>query len=133
MANLTLDDARRVSAAAEKKATELGVAATVTIVDSGGYVRTQNRMDGARFGTVSVSTSKAFTAVAIGAPTSVLTDLTQPGQEIFGYADAAAGRIAIFGGGSPLVRDGEIVGAIGISGGSVQQDQAMAEAGAAAL
>lgn len=68
MPNLTLDDARRVSAAAEKKATELGVAATVTIVDSGGYVRTQNRMDGARFGTVSVSTSKAFTPSPSGRP-----------------------------------------------------------------
>jgi uncharacterized protein GlcG (DUF336 family) len=133
MARLTLDDARRVSAAAEKKALELGVAATITVLDGGGHVRTQSRMDGARFGTVNVSTSKAFTAVAIGAPTIVLSGLTQPGQALFGYADAAGRGIAVFGGGTPLVRDEEIVGAIGLSGGSVEQDQEMADAGAAAL
>jgi uncharacterized protein GlcG (DUF336 family) len=133
MVSLTLEDARRVSAAAEKKAIDLGCAATITIVDGGGHVRIQSRMDGARFGTVNVSASKAFTAVAIGAPTEVLSGLAQPGQALFGYADAAGSRIAIFGGGMPLVRDEEIVGAIGISGGSVEQDQEMANAGATAL
>lgn len=133
MAELTLDDARRVSAAAEAKATELGVAVTVTVLDAGGHVRTQTRQDGARFGTLNVSANKAFTAVSIGAPSKVLADLTQPGQALFGYADATGGRTVIFGGGVPLVQGGEVVGAIGISGGSVDQDEQMAEAGAAAL
>ena len=133
MADLTLDDARRISAAAEAKATELGVVATITVVDGGGHVRTQSRMDGARFGTLNVSTNKAFTAAAFGLPSKILTGLTQPGQSLFGFADAAGGRIAIFGGGVPLIRDDEVLGAIGCSGGSVDQDEDIAGAGAAAL
>lgn len=133
MADLTLDDARRISAAAEAKATELATTVTITVVDSGGHVRTQSRMDGARFGTVMISTNKAFTAAAAGFPSKVLADLTQPGQPLFGLSDAAGGRIVIFGGGVPIVQDEKIVGAIGISGGSVEQDQEIADAGAAAL
>jgi len=91
MADLTLDDARRISAAAEAKATELATTVTITVVDSGGHVRTQSRMDGARFGTVMISTNKAFTAAAAGFPSKVLADLTQPGQPLFGLSDAAGG------------------------------------------
>jgi len=133
MSELTLDDARRVASAAEGKALELGCAVTITVTDAGGHVRAQTRQDGARFGTVNVSANKAFTAAAFGAPTKILAGLTQPGQDLFGFADAAGGRIAIFPGGMPLVRDEEIVGAIGISGGSVDQDQGIADAGAAAV
>jgi len=133
MAMLTLDEARRVSAAAEAKAVELGCADTITVVDGGGHVRVQTRMDGARFGTLNVSANKAFTAAAFGLPSKVLTDLTQPGQSLFGFGDAAGGRIVIFAGGVPLLRASEVVGAIGISGGSVEQDQEIADAGAAAL
>jgi uncharacterized protein GlcG (DUF336 family) len=133
MATLTLEDARRVSAAAEDKARELGCAVTITVVETGGHVRVQTRLDGARFGTLNVSANKAFTAAAFGAPTKILAGLTQPGQDLFGFADAAGGRIAIFPGGMPLVRDEEVVGAIGISGGSVDQDQQMADAGVAGL
>ena len=109
MADLTLDDARRISAAAEAKAIELATTVTITVVDSGGHVRTQSRMDGARFGTVMISTNKAFTAAAAGFPSKVLADLTQPGQPLFGLSDAAGGRIVIFGGGVPIVQDEEIV------------------------
>ena len=133
MANLTLNDARRVGAAAETKATELGCSVTITVVDAGGHVRAQTRLDGARFGTLNVSANKAFTAAAFGAPTKILAGLAQPGQPLFGFADAAGGRIVIFPGGMPLVRDDEVVGGIGISGGSVEQDQEMADAGVAAL
>jgi len=133
MAALTLDDARRISAAAEAKAAEFGVGATITVVDGGGHVRVQSRMDAARFGTLNVSANKAFTAASFGLPSQILTGLTQPGQALFGFADAAGGRIAIFGGGVPLIRGDEVVGAIGVSGGSVDQDQEIADAGAAAL
>lgn len=133
MAMLTLDDARRVMAAAEAKAVELGCADTITVVDGGGHVRAQSRMDGARFGTLIVSANKAFTAAAFGLPSKILANLTQPGQPLFGFADAAGGRIVIFAGGVPLVRDDKVVGAVGISGGSVEQDQEIADAGAAAL
>ena len=133
MATLTLADATRITEAARTHAGELGTAVTITVVDGGGNVRTQTRMDGARFGTLNVSANKAFTAAAFGAPTKVLTDLVQPGAPLFGFADAMGGRFVGFAGGIPLVRDDEVIGAIGISGGSVDQDQAIADAGATAL
>jgi uncharacterized protein GlcG (DUF336 family) len=133
MATLTLADATRITEAARTHAAELGTPVTITVVDGGGNVRTQTRMDGARFGTLNVSANKAFTAAAFGAPTKVLTDLVQPGAPLFGFADAMGGRFVGFAGGIPLVRDDEVIGAIGISGGSVDQDQAIADAGATAL
>ena len=133
MATLTLAEATAISEAAQTHATELGAPVTVTVVDDAGNVRTQTRMDGARFGTLNVSANKAYTAAAFGAPTKVLTDLVQPGAPLFGFAHATGGRFVSFPGGNPLVRDGEVVGAIGISGGSVDQDQAIADAGAVAL
>jgi len=133
MGSLTLEDANRITAAAQAKAAELSIGVTVTVVDAGGQVRTQSRMDAARFGTITVSTNKAFTAAAFGIPTTVFTGLVQPGQPLYGFADAAGGRIVAFGGGVPLVRADEVIGAIGVSGGSVDQDQDVAAAGAAAL
>ena len=133
MATLTLDDAMRITEAAREKAVELGTPVTITVVDDGGRVRAQGRMDGARFGTLSVSSNKAYTAAAFGAPTGFLGDLVQPGAPLFGFAQAAGGRIVTFAGGVPLLRDEQVVGAIGISGGSVDQDQAIAAAGAAVL
>lgn len=133
MATLSLADATRITEAARTHATELGAPVTITVLDGGGNVRTQTRMDGARFGTLNVSANKAYTAAAFGAPTKVLGDLVQPGAPLFGFAHATGGRFVSFPGGLPLVRDDEVIGAIGISGGSVDQDQAIAEAGAAAL
>ena len=89
MSDLTLDEARRVASAAESKALELGCAVTITVTDAGGHVRAQARLDGARFGTLNVSANKALTAAAFGVPTKILTGLTQPGQDLFGFADAA--------------------------------------------
>ena len=132
MASITLDEARRISAAAEARAAQLGCSVTVTVVDGGGHIQVQSRMDGTRFGTLAVSANKAYTAAAFGVPTKVLTELTQPGQSLHGFADAAGGRIVVFGGGVPIVRDKAVAGAIGISGGSVEQDSEIAEAGAAA-
>jgi uncharacterized protein GlcG (DUF336 family) len=133
MTAMTLEDATRITSAAQARAAELGTGVTVTIVDGGGQVRTQSRMDGARFGTLTVSENKAFTAAAFGVPTKLLSELVQPGQPLYGFADAAGGRIAAFGGGAPLVRGDDLIGAIGVSGGSVDQDQDIAAAGAAAL
>src|SRR3954451_15075905 len=133
MAMLTLGEATRISEAARAHAGELATHVTITVVDGGGNVRTQSRMDGARFGTVNVSANKAFTAAAFGAPTKVLGDLVQPGAPLYGFADAMGGRFVSFAGGIPLVRNDEVIGAIGISGGSVDQDQAIADAGVAAL
>ena len=80
-----------------------------------------------------ISINKAYTAIAFQTETRELNALTQSGQEFFGLSDAHGGRLVIFAGGIPLRRNGEIVGAIGVSTGTVDQDQEVAEAGAAAF
>ena len=130
---LTLEDAKRVIAAAEEKAEEIGQPMDIAVVDAGGNLKAHVRMDGAFIGSINISINKAYTAIAFQMETRDLVSLTQSGQPLFGLSDAAGGRIVIFAGGIPLRRDGEIVGAIGVITGTVEQDQEVAEAGAAAF
>ncbi len=130
---LTLADAKRVIAAAEEKAEEIGQPMDIAVVDAGGNLKAHVRMDGAFIGSINISINKAYTAIAFQTETRDLVSLTQSGQPLFGLSDAAGGRIVIFAGGIPLRRDGEIVGAVGVSTGTVEQDQEVAEAGAAAF
>lgn len=130
---LTLEDAKRVIAAAEEKAEEIGQPMDIAVVDAGGNLKAHVRMDGAFIGSINISINKAYTAIAFQMETRDLVSLTQSGQPLFGLSDAAGGRIVIFAGGIPLRRDGEIVGAVGVSTGTVEQDQEVAEAGAAAF
>jgi len=90
-------------------------------------------MDGAFIGSIDISINKAYTAIAFQMETKELASLAQPGQELFGLSDAAGGRIVVFAGGIPLRHEGEIVGAVGVSTGTVDQDHQVAEAGAAAF
>jgi uncharacterized protein GlcG (DUF336 family) len=90
-------------------------------------------MDGAWMGSIDVSIKKAFTARAFDIATKDLAALSQPGKPFFGIHASNDGRVMIFAGGVPLKRDGKVVGAIGVSGGTGEQDQAVAEAGAAAF
>ena len=133
METITLEDARRVMAAAEKKAEEINCPMDIAVVDAGGNLKAHVRMDGAFIGSITISINKAYTAIAFQGETKDLVEMTQPGQPIFGLSDAHRGNLVIFPGGIPLVRDGEIVGAIGVSTGTVDQDQEVAEAGAAAF
>jgi uncharacterized protein GlcG (DUF336 family) len=130
---ITLEDARRVIAAAEEKATEIGCPMDIAVVDAGGHLKAHVRMDGAFIGSISISINKAYTSIAFQTETKALNALTQSGQELFGLSDAHGGRLVIFAGGIPLRHDGEIVGAVGVSTGTVDQDQEVAEAGAAAF
>lgn len=130
---VTLDDARRVIAAAEKKATEIGQPQNIAVADVGGNLVAHVRMDGAWIGSIDVSIKKAFTSRAFDIVTKDLATLSQPGKDFFGIHASNDGRIMIFAGGIPLKRDGKVVGAIGVSGGSGEQDQTVAEAGAAAF
>ena len=130
---LTLEDAKRVIAAAEEKAEEIGQPMDIAVVDAGGNLKAHVRMDGAFIGSINISINKAYTAIAFQMETKDLVSQTQSGQPLFGLSDAAGGRIVIFAGGIPLRRDGEIVGAVGVSTGTVEQDQEVAEAGAAAF
>ncbi len=130
---ITLADARRVIAAAEKKAAEIGQPMNIAVVDEGGNLISHARMDGAWIGSIDISINKAFTARAFDISTKELAKFSQPGGEFFGIHASNHGRIMIFAGGIPLSREGKVVGAIGVSGGMGAQDQAVAEAGAAAL
>jgi uncharacterized protein GlcG (DUF336 family) len=131
--SISLNDARRVIAAAEAKAQEIGQPMDIAVVDDGGNLRAHVRMDGALIGSIAISINKAYTAIAFQTQTRNLVELTQSGQPLSGLSDSAGGRIVIFAGGIPLERDGAIVGAIGVSSGTVEQDQQVAEAGGAGL
>jgi uncharacterized protein GlcG (DUF336 family) len=130
---VNLSDARRVIAAAEKKAREIGQPMNVAVVDAGGNLVSHVRMDGAWIGSIDISINKAFTARAFDLSTEELGKNSQPGQQFFGIHTSNHGRIMIFAGGVPLRRNGSVIGAVGVSGGSGSQDEAVANAGAAAF
>ena len=130
---VTLNDARRVIAAAEKQAEEIGQPMNIAVVDEGGNLVAHVRMDGAWIGSIDISINKAFTSRAFDIATKDLAAHSQSGGQFFGIHVSNNGRVMIFAGGVPLKRDGKVVGGIGVSGGSGEQDQAVAEAGAAAF
>jgi uncharacterized protein GlcG (DUF336 family) len=128
-----LEDARRVIAAAEKKSLELGQPMNIAVADEGGNLVAHVRMDGAWIGSIDIAIKKAFTARAFDIATKDLAAQAQSGGQFFGIHASNDGKVMIFAGGIPLTRDGKVVGAIGVSGGSGDQDHAVAEAGAAAF
>ena len=130
---VTLDDARRIIAAAEKKAEEIGQPMNIAVADVGGNLIAHVRMDDAWLGSIEISINKAFTSRAFDISTKDLAKNSQPGQQFYGIHASNRGRVMIFAGGIPLRRAGKVVGAVGVSGGSGEQDQAVAEAGAKAF
>jgi uncharacterized protein GlcG (DUF336 family) len=130
---ITLADARRIIAAAEQEAERQGQPMNVAVVDAGGNLVAHVRMDGAWMGSVDISIKKAWTSRAFDIDTKALSKLTQPGEDFYGIHASNDGRVMIFAGGIPLKRDGRVVGAVGVSGGSGKQDHAVAEAGANAF
>ena len=130
---ITLADARRIIDAAEKKAQDIGQPMNIAVVDAGGNLLAFERMDGAWLGSIDIAINKAWTSRAFDIDTKTLATLTQPGEDFYGLHVSNDGKVMIFAGGVPLKRNGEVIGAIGVSGGSGKQDQAVAEAGAKAL
>ncbi len=128
---ITLKDAQRVIAAAQKKAEEIGQPMNIAVVDQGGNLIAHVRMDEAWIGSIDISIKKAFTSRAFNISTKDLGENAQPNQQFFGIHASNDGKIMIFAGGIPLSKDGKVVGAIGISGGSGEQDHAVAQAGVA--
>jgi uncharacterized protein GlcG (DUF336 family) len=126
---MTLTEARKVIAAAEKKAEEIGQPMNIAVVDEGGNLVAHVRMDNAWIGSVDIAINKAWTSRAFDIPTKALAELSQSGDQFFGIHVSNHGRVMIFAGGIPLKRGGIVVGAIGVSGGMGKQDQAVAEAG----
>lgn len=133
MSGLSLADAHTIIAAAEKCAEEIGNPMNIAVVDAGGNLVAHERMDAAWVGAIDISINKAWTARAFNISTKDLADNSNPGQQFYGITASNDGRVMIFAGGIPLERDGEVVGALGVSGGSGDQDQTVAEAAAAAF
>jgi len=131
--SLTLEDAKQMLSAAEAKAASLGIPYCVAVVDAGGHLLAFLRQDGALIGSIDLAIDKATTARIFDKTTSYLATLAQSGKPLFGIQETNAGKVVIFGGGVPVVWHGTIVGAVGASAGTVEQDIAVAEAAIAAL
>ena len=130
---ITLEDAKRMLSAAEAKAASLGIPYNLAVVDAGGHLVAFLRQDGALIGSIDLAIDKAATARIFDKTTSTLATLSQPGEPLFGIQESNSGKVVIFGGGIPVMFRGNIVGAVGASAGTVEQDIAVAEAAAAAL
>lgn len=111
---------------AREKAEELGVPVVFSAVDGGGNLVMLQRMEGALLGSVEVSAGKAYTANAFRMPTHELGQAARPGGALYGIESANPGKIVLFGGGFPYVAEGRVVGGVGISGGTVEQDMEIA-------
>ena len=109
------------------------MALTVAVVDAGDQLVTFERMDGADLVGITLARDKAFSALVNRMPTRDIGPVAQPGAEFYGYDSLAGGRMVVFAGGMPLERDGVLVGAVGVSGGSAEQDQRAADAALAAF
>lgn len=125
---LTLELAKKMVEQAEMEAKRIGVPMVISIVDEGGHLVACHRMDNALLVSVELAQNKAWTAVALKMPTHDLTPLSVPGAELYGIHTSNNGRVVLFGGGIPLADGKNVVGAVGVSGGSVQQDIQVAQA-----
>lgn len=129
---MTLETARAVVNAAHRRAEEIGVPMNIAVVDEGNNLTVFARMDGAWLGSIDIAQNKAYTSRAFDMSTKDLAPLCQPDQPLFGIHASNHGRLIVFAGGIPLRVGDTVIGAIGVSGGSVEQDHDVAAAGAAA-
>ncbi len=122
-----LGKAKQLIAAAEQK-----VPMVIAVVDAGGNLVAQHRMDGALLGSISIALDKAYTALALKMSTEDIASVVAPGQPLFGLNTSSNGRFITFGGGFPLVAGGHVIGGLGVSGGTVEEDIIVARAALAA-
>ena len=130
---ITLEEAQRILSAAEEKARQMGQPMNIAVMDAGRNLVAFHRMDGAWVASTDIAIDKAFTSAGRGLTTRKIGEMAQPGQPLFGINTTNGGRIVIFAGGIPLMRDGQVIGAVGVSGGTVDEDEEVAETGVAAL
>lgn len=124
--DMSLDTLKKMAGYVEEKANEIGVPVVFSAVDEGGNLLYLQRMEGALLISIKVSQDKAYTSCVLKCPTSALADITKPGESLWSLHNSADGRIVCFGGGYPIEVDGKIIGAIGVSGGTAEQDMAVA-------
>ena len=124
---LTLEIAKELLENAEKKAIEINVPVVISIVDEAGHLVAQHRMDDSLLISTSLALGKAYTSVALKMTTEKLSELTLPGKPLYGLETAGDKKLCIIGGGIPIIINGNLIGAIGVSGGSIQEDILIAE------
>jgi ATP:cob(I)alamin adenosyltransferase len=124
--DMSLESLKQMAVYVEEKAKEIGVPMVFSAVDEGGNLLYLQRMEGALLISIKVSQDKAYTSCILKCPTSDLADITKPGEALWSLHNSADGRIVCFGGGYPVYKDGKIIGAIGVSGGTADQDMAVA-------
>lgn len=130
VSSITLDMALALAEAVRKKASEIGVKAVVAIADRGANPVLVQCMDDSYIASYDIALNKAYTSVALKMPTWKLSELAKPGSSLYGIQHTNGGKIVIFGGGEPLCnRKGDIIGALGVSGGSESEDTALAAYG----
>ena len=130
---LTLGDARQLIAAAEAKAEAIEVPYNIAVVDAGGSLIAHARMDDAWIGSIAIAIDKAFTARAFDMATEDIAAMAQSGEPLFGIHTTNDARVVIFGGGAPIKRGGVVIGAVGVSGGTVDQDVSVLRAALSAF
>jgi len=123
---MSLDNLKKMAGYVEEKANEIGVPMVFTVVDEGGNLVYFQRMPGSLLISIKVSQDKAYTAVSLKCPTAALADVTKPGDSLWSLHNSGDGRIICFGGGYPIEVDGKVIGAIGVSGGTAEEDMSVA-------
>ena len=131
--SLGLEDANRIIESGVAHASKIGSPSTIAVVDAGGTVVAQSRMDGASLSSVALAYNKAYTSLSCRLATSEITKIAQPGGDFYGIANGLSGRAIIFPGGVPIRIDGEVIGAVGASGGNGAQDDEVARAAATGI
>jgi uncharacterized protein GlcG (DUF336 family) len=130
---ITMDQAMAAVNASIEKAKAMKVPVIVTVVDAGAHVIAQVRMDKAMLISIRISQKKAETSALSFMTTDTLAARSTPGAELYGIQQSSCGELVIFGGGFPVRRNGDVIGGIGVSGGSVEEDMTIAKAGLAVL
>ncbi|RHW35542.1 GlcG/HbpS family heme-binding protein [Oceanobacillus profundus] len=128
MSKMNLELAKKLIEGAEQEAANIGVSMVISVVDEGGNLIAVHRMDDAWLASVDIAQNKAWTSVALKMPTSDLAEATIPQAELYGLNTTNNGRIVLFGGGIPLVENDQVIGAVGVSGSSVEHDVQVAQA-----
>ena len=132
MGDITLSQAQALVDAAQQKAAEIDTLMNIAVVDAGGNLKAFARMNGAWLGSIDISIKKARTARLFDMNTGDVGALSQPGGPLYNI-EVSNGGLITFPGGIPLKLNGEVIGGIGVSGSSVENDHAVADAGANAL
>lgn len=130
---ITLEQAKKLAKKVEEKACQMGVNAVVAVSNTAARPILVECMDDSYIASYDVALNKAYTVVALKMSTKTLKWLAQPGQSLYGIQFTNEGQIVVFGGGDPLIYNGKIIGGLGVSGGSEEQDTELSAYGASIL